>query len=81
MEPLRVIYFVYGSEVSPKPLDPGTALYARVYVSEYLYDDYKWNTDTNEWGLNEYLGYLAATGSPDLDNVAEADLPAQVTRF
>lgn len=75
------MYFVYGSAEDPKPLDPGTALYARVYEGQYLYSDYRWDTDTNTWTSNEYLGYLMVTGDPNLDNVAVADLPDIVTKF
>lgn len=78
---MEVMYFVYGSAEDPKPLDPGTALYARVYEGQYLYSDYGWNPDTNAWEPNEYLGYLMVTGDPNLDNVAEADLPSIVTKF
>lgn len=75
------MYFVYGSELRPQPLDPGTALYARVYEGQYLYSDYRWDPDTNTWVNTEYLGYLMVTGDPNLDNVAVADLPAVVTKF
>ncbi len=78
---MRVIYFVYGSADRPQPLDPGTALYARVYEGQYLYNDYRWDTETDSWESNDYLGYLMVTGDPNLDNVAEADLPAVVTKF
>jgi len=81
MEPYQVIYFVYSGEEIRQPLSPGSALYARVFETEYSIEDYWWNTDTNTWELSDYLGYLAVTGDPDLDNVAEADLPPVVTRF
>lgn len=81
MEHHKVIYFVYSGEEIRQPLSPGSAHYARVYETEYSVEDYWWNTDTDTWERNDYLGHLAATGSPDLDNVAEANLPPVVTRF
>lgn len=79
MEPQKVIYFVYGAGERLKPLAPGTALYARVFTSEFSFKDYKWNQ--GEWVDSDYLGYLTVTGSPDLDNVTPDALPAEVTKF
>lgn len=77
----KVLYFIYSAAVGAMPLDEGSALYARVFRSEYSFKDYKWDTDSNEWISSDYLGFLTTIGSPDLDNVAEDDLPDQITRF
>jgi hypothetical protein len=77
----RVLYFIYSAAVGAKPLDEGSALYARVFRTEYSFKDYKWDRDANEWVASDYLGYLTATGSPDLENVAEENLPDQITKF
>jgi len=77
----RVMYFVYGAAIDPKPLDPETALYARVHESGHLYSDYRWDLVTGSWEVNEYLGHLLATGAVDVENVAVADMPANVTKL
>jgi hypothetical protein len=77
----RAKYFVYGAAIDPKPLDPGTALYARVHESDHLYSDYRWDLASGSWEINEYLGHLMVTGAVDIENVDVADILANVTKL
>ena len=68
------IYFVYGSASrESKPLDPGTALYVRVFNKDDGWRDYRW--DGVGWTDNDYIGHLLSRGEPAVDNVDESDLP------
>lgn len=77
----KVLYFIYSAAVGAQPLDEGSALYARVFRNQYSFKDYKWDTNANEWVTSDYLGYLTTSGSPDLENVAEENLPDQIIKF
>jgi hypothetical protein len=77
---MRVIYFLHNPNNEPAaPLDRGTALFGRVIKDNGGVVDYLWNVIDQVWVENETLIYYTAAGSPDLDNVNEADLPAVVT--
>lgn len=79
---MRVIYFLHNpSDLPALPLDPGTALFARVIKSNGGVIDYWWSAVDQQWIENETLIYYTAAGSPDLDNIAESDLPEAVTRI
>jgi len=74
MQPIRFLYFVYGSELNPQPLDPGVALYARAWVNEFQCVDLRWDKDSQTWVRSEHLWRLISRGEPDLDSF-EAELP------
>lgn len=78
MQPIRPLFYVRGSVLHPAPLEPGTALYCRIYVSEYGYKDFKWNQSQSQWEESDYLGRLLSRGEPDLDQVSENDIPGTV---
>lgn len=79
MEPIKFSYFLYGAAPDPKPGDPGTALYARAWISEYRCLDLRWEQDLGSWVETEYLWRLLSKGDPDLDSIKESELPVGVT--
>lgn len=79
---MQVIYFTYSTQdVTPPIGAPGMALYARTIGDDYMTNDYKWDFTQEQWVTSDYLGYLATTGSPDLDNLDPADLPDTITKL
>lgn len=75
MQPIRFTYYVYGSACHPQPLDPGTALYARAWISEYECRDFRWDPTLNSWCKSDYLWRLLSKGEVDLDRINAAQLP------
>lgn len=75
MEPIHFMYFVYGSGTDLKPLDTGTAFYARAWVSEHDCRDFRWDQIACSWEPTTYLLRLSSRGDPDLDNVHPRDIP------
>lgn len=75
MQAIEIRYFVYGAAVSPKPLDPGTALYARARVGETEISDFRWDPKICKWVDSDYLWRLLTKGDVDLDSVEEGELP------
>lgn len=80
MVPIRFTYFVYGAAIDPKPGDPGTALYARAWISDFKCVDLRWDRDRGAWVETEYLWRLLSKGHPDLESIKETELPAGVTQ-
>ena len=75
MQPIKFAYFVYGSGTNLRPLDQGTALYARAWVREYECVDFWWDSSVSAWVESDHLWRLLSKGEVDLDSVDESDLP------
>ena len=76
MQPSRPLFYVYGNSPNSEPLDEGTALYCREWISEDVCNDYKWDPKTNKWVKSKYLGRLLSRGEPTLDQVDGSELPS-----
>ena len=80
MQPVRPLFYVYGSSPNAEPLDEGTALYCRLKMFDsggaFLAErDFKWDKGLDSWVPSEYLGRLLSRGEPTLDMVHESQLP------
>ena len=78
LQPIRRLLFVYGAHLNPKPREFGTALYCRVFISDYVFRDFKWDPGSLSWQRSDYLGRLLSRGEPDLENLEERELPAEI---
>ena len=75
MQPVQPLFYVYSSSPNSDPLDYGTALYSRVFISDFDIQDFKWDTELSSWVPSEYLGRLLSRGEPTLDQIDESKLP------
>jgi hypothetical protein len=78
MQPIKPLFYVYGSSLRPKPLEPGTALYCRIYLSESQVLDFRWDVEGHEWRENDYIGRLLSRGEPDLEQIDQSEIPIDV---
>ena len=78
MERIEPSFYVYGHKKNPKPLDEGTALYCRIWNSDNYPEDFRWDSDLQEWCQSDYLWRLLSKGEIDLDRVEESEIPAYV---
>ena len=78
MQAIQIRYFVYGAAVNPKPLDPGTALYARAWVGETEITDFRWDPKICKWVESDYLWRLLTKGDVDLDHLEQSELPQDI---
>lgn len=78
MQPIKPLFYVYGSSLRPRPLEPDTALYCRIHLSETQVLDFRWDVEGHEWRTSEYLGRLLSRGEVDLEMVDEAEIPEGV---
>ena len=78
MERIKPYFYVYGSSLNPKPLDEGTALYCRVWISNSYPSDFRWDRDLREWCKSDYLGRLLSRGEPDIEQIDESEIPIDV---